>query len=97
MRKGGDIDMALEKLNIKPVNKREIVAKGRAIYEKIRDKIEPEHRGEIIVIEVESGDYFIARKGPEASRKAREKYPDKVFYKARIGYPAYITFNRASL
>ena len=75
-----------------PVNKREIISKGEAIYEKIRERIEKEHRGKVIVIEVESGDYFLGKTGPEASRKAREKYPDKVFYKAKVAYPAYISF-----
>ncbi|MFQ6058675.1 MAG: hypothetical protein ACE5MB_07360 [Anaerolineae bacterium] len=84
--------MTLEKVTVKPVNKREIVAKGKAIYEKIREEVEREHKGEVIVIEVESGDYFIGKTGPEASKKAREKYPHKVFYKARIGYPTYISY-----
>jgi hypothetical protein len=69
------------------VDKDEIVEKGQHIYEAIKDKLEPEHRGEIVAIEVETGDYFLGRRVIEATDKAREKYPDKVFYVARVGFP----------
>jgi hypothetical protein len=69
------------------VDKDEIVEKGQRIYETIKDKLEPEHKGEIVAIEVETGDYFLGRRVIEATDKAREKYPDKVFYVARIGFP----------
>jgi len=41
------------------VNVREIREKGDAIYERLKDKLEAEHWGEIIVIEPESEDYQI--------------------------------------
>lgn len=49
--------------------------------------LEPEHKGEYLVIEVESGDYFIGRTIEEAGKKARRKYPDKIFHLIKIGYP----------
>lgn len=69
------------------VDKDEIVEKGQRIYEMIKDKLEPEHKGEIVAIETESGDYFLAGRVIEAIEKARKKYPDKLFHVVRIGYP----------
>lgn len=45
----------------------------------------PEHQGEIITVEPESGDYFLAAKAIEAISQAKAKYPDKVFFTARVG------------
>jgi hypothetical protein len=44
------------------------------------------------VIEVDSGDYFIGDTGVEASKKARKRYPDKVFFQGKIGYRAAVSF-----
>lgn len=43
-------------------------------------------KGTIAVIEPETGDYFLAKTLTEALKKAKEKYPGKVFYSIRIGY-----------
>lgn len=80
----------LEQIIVRPVNKREIVEKGKAIYARLREQLEPEHNGEVILIEVESGDYFLGKNSVEARRKAREKYPDKVFYINRVGHRTYL-------
>ncbi len=40
------------------VDKDEHVDKGKVIYEKIRDKLEPAHKGEFVAIEVDTGDYL---------------------------------------
>ena len=41
-----------------------------------------------MAIEVESGEYFVGETLTEADAKAREKYPDRVFYVVRVGRPA---------
>jgi len=43
-------------------------------------------KGMIAVIEPETGDYFLGKTLTEALKKARGKYPGKVFYSIRIGY-----------
>jgi hypothetical protein len=73
---------------IKVVDKDGIVDRGKKIYERIKDTLEPKHKGEIVAIEVTTGDYFIGKDVTGADRKAREKYPDEVFYLAKIGYNA---------
>ncbi|MGQ9628365.1 MAG: hypothetical protein ACUVV0_15865 [Anaerolineae bacterium] len=70
------------------IDKREITAKGKEIYARIGSQLEPHHKGEIVAIETESGDYFLGKTPMEAIGKAEKKYPDKVFYLVRIGHRA---------
>ena len=80
MPKGGK-DMATTKV----INKHELAAQGESLYAQLRAKLEKEHRGEFVAIEVESGDYFLGKTLQEADKKARVKYPSSVFYVVRIG------------
>jgi len=50
-------------------------------------RLEPREKGKIVAVEVESGEVFLDDSTLEAGMKAREKYPDKVFYFIRVGYP----------
>ncbi|MBC8235078.1 hypothetical protein H8E77_36495 [bacterium] len=45
-----------------------------------------EKKGTIVVIDPDTGDYFLGRSLTEALKKAKMKYPGKVFYSVRIGY-----------
>lgn len=58
----------------------------RIYYEKLKPILEPELKGKIVAIEVDSGDYFIGDSVIEALQKAREVYPDKLFHFMRIGF-----------
>ncbi|MGH7960982.1 MAG: hypothetical protein ACRERD_04020 [Candidatus Binatia bacterium] len=49
---------------------------------------DPQHRGEVAAIEMESEEIFLGKDVVEATLKGWEKYPDRVFYFVRIGYPA---------
>ena len=82
------IGMGIETGKIRMVDKNELVEKGKEIYKKIKDKLEPSHKGEIVAIEIKTGDYFVGKDVIEADEKAREKYPDDVFYFNKIGYRA---------
>ena len=71
------------------VNKERLVAQGEALYQqRLKSQLDPTYHVQIVAIEVESGDYFIGKSVTEAARKAREKYPEKVFYFVKIGFPA---------
>jgi hypothetical protein len=73
-----------------PYTKEEIAARGRAIYEQqIRHKVEPEHIGKFLVVDIETGDYEMDEDGHAASRRAYQKKPTGVRYGMRIGYPAW--------
>jgi len=69
-----------------------ISVKGQKILESVSKKLEREHFGKVIVIEVESGDYFIGETPIEVTKKAKEKYPDKIFFQGKIGYKTCYTF-----
>lgn len=70
--------------------KEEIAARGRAIYEQqIRLKVESEHVGKFLVIDIETGAYEMDQDGNAASIRAYRKKPAGVRYGMRIGYPAW--------
>jgi len=63
--------------------------KAEAIYRrKLKSKLEQRYKGRIVAIEIDSGDYFLGKTPLEAVEKGRKKYPQKLFYAIRIGYPA---------
>ena len=59
-----------------------------ARYAEIRGELEAEHRGEFVMIEVDSGDYFVGKTTQEALRQAEAAHPGKAFGLIRIGYRA---------
>lgn len=68
--------------------KEEVVRQGRQIYERgLREKVEPEHRGKFLVLDVLTGEYEIAEKDLVASDRLLDRNPDAVLYGLRIGYP----------
>ncbi|MDI6791470.1 MAG: hypothetical protein QME81_01190 [bacterium] len=73
---------------------RDLVPKGKEIYAGIKDRLEKEHKGELIAINVDTGEYFLGKSVIEAAGKGKEKYPDAVFYVARVGYRAVYRFLR---
>lgn len=74
------------------VDIRRIGEKGRELFKKISEELERDYRGKFVAIEVDSSDYFTGDTSIEADKKARKKYPDKVFYLGRIGYRAAVSF-----
>lgn len=70
------------------VNRERLVTQGEVIYQqRLKGRLEPGYHGQIAAIEVESGDYFIGQSVPQAAKKARAKYPHKLFYFVKIGFP----------
>ncbi|MDI6792009.1 MAG: hypothetical protein QME81_03960 [bacterium] len=65
---------------------------GRKLFEEISKDLEKEHLGEVIAIDVDTGDYFIGKTGVEATEQGRQKYPNKIFFLGRIGYRTYVSF-----
>jgi len=71
----------------------EIVRRSEEIYAtRLRAVLEPEHIGEFVVIEPESGDYFLGRTLSEAGRAARRSHPDRLNHAMRVGYKAALHF-----
>lgn len=74
-------------------NQEELAEKGKKIYyEKLKDRLELEHKGEIVAINTDTGDYFLGKTLLEAVKKGRRKYPKAIFYSIKIGYPAVVKF-----
>lgn len=71
----------------------EIAQKGTEVYRKISKRIEKNHMGEFIAIEVESGKYFLGQTQVEAMEKAKKNFPTKIFYLIKIGSPVAVTFS----
>jgi len=70
-----------------PLRKREMDMKADRIYAQIREQLEAEHWGQMVAIEVDSGDYYIDDDLLEAIMKARAAHPGCVPYVKRVGYP----------
>ena len=56
------------------INMTEFNEKGQQIFKQIGPQLEAEHKGEIVAIEVDTKDFFLARTVHEALKKAKEKY-----------------------
>jgi len=80
----------------KLLDKEEFTEKGKSIYKKLRPKFK-KNKGQIVAIEVESGDYFIGDDELDAAQKATSKFPDKIIVFFRIGYPVVHKFRKVCL
>ena len=71
---------------IKNTDIEKIAKQGQKIYDKIKIKYEPEHNGEFLAIEIESGKVYLGKSSAEAVEIARRKHKNQVFYVVKIGY-----------
>lgn len=66
----------------------EIAERGEAIYhERIRPYVEDDHRGDFLVVDIETGEYEIDREDIVASKRILARRPEAVLHGLRIGYP----------
>lgn len=67
----------------------DIVQRGQALYnQQIRPVVEATHRGEFLVVDVDTGEYELDADELAAVRRAKAKRPDAALYLLRIGSPA---------
>lgn len=65
-----------------------VIQRAEALYEqRLKAELEKSHHGWFVAIEPESGEYFLARSIYEAGQAARSKYPNRIPFTLRIGYP----------
>ena len=75
----------------------EIARLGKEIYERdIRSKVEPDHHGKVVAVDVDSGHYAIADTGLAAADALREWRPAPDVWVVRVGYPTLRTFGGSS-
>jgi len=71
------------------ISPEEIVRRGQDYYDRfLRDKREPEHRGEFLMLNIETGEYEMDKNERLAFERARTRWPSGVLYILRVGYRA---------
>ena len=74
---------------IMPTDKAQAEAVGRAIYqEKIRDTLEPDDQGKLVVIDIASGDHEIDADHIAALLRLRQRRPNARTWTEGVGHPA---------
>lgn len=67
----------------------ETARRGDEIYDRqVRAKVEAEHCGEVVAIDVETAAYALGETAVAASRKLLAEYPDAQIWLVRIGQRA---------
>lgn len=61
---------------------------GWSRYAEIRGELEAQYHGDYVMIEVDSGDYFLGKTPQEALHRAETTHPGQAFCLIRIGYKA---------
>ena len=78
--------------------KEETARLGKEIYERdIRPLIEADHRGQVVAIDVDSGDYALADTASVAAKRLRAQRPDAGVWLMRVGYGTLRHFGGSSL
>lgn len=71
----------------------EISTKGKAIYEKLREKLEAEHWGEVVVIDIFSGDYVVGSDDLTCTLRMFERRPDALTWGTCVGGGGVVQFS----
>ena len=67
----------------------ELAEKSKLFYEsKLKNLLEPSEKGKFVAIEPDTESYFVDKDGTKALLRARDAFPDKLFFLMRIGYKA---------
>lgn len=85
----GCCDEAIDRV-IEAVRKKTLELIDRAKQtsrDELAGELEPEHTGEIVAIELETGDYFVGEDEIEAADKARAAGHQGMLYFLRVGSP----------
>lgn len=72
-----------------------IAEAAKKIYSgKIQEQAEAAHRGEYLVIDIDSGDYSVAPTEDEALESIELRRPEGTYYLLRVGYKASLFMGR---
>lgn len=75
-----------------------LLAKGQAIYrEKIRPLVHPQHKGKMVIIDVETGDYEMDESAGAAVDRLLKRRPGCYTHGVRVGYKVPYSFGGRSL
>ena len=80
-------------MNLTELSKEEFAALAKEIYYRdIRPQVIGEHRGEFLVLDVESGDYEVDVEHLAAAERLKARRPEGRRFGFRIGYQAAYSF-----
>ncbi len=68
--------------------------KTSKLFHRVERRLLGRHKGHVVAIEPNSGQYFVGKDVLEAAHQAMAALPGKVFDFFRIGYPAVHKFRR---
>jgi hypothetical protein len=69
-------------------SREEFTRKGQDYYDRfLRDRLEPDHNGKYLALDVETGEYEMDADEMAAIDRARARLPESPLYILRIGYP----------
>lgn len=72
----------------------ELERRGQEYYERfLLTKLSPQHKGEYVVLDPDTGDYEVDQDEAAAMSRAVSKHPDTVFYTLRVGYGTSVPFD----
>jgi hypothetical protein len=78
-------------------DRHELARRGQAYYDQfLRATLEADHKGEYLVLDVETGDYELDEDEMAAIQRARAKHPRRAFYILRVGYRAAVIAEQGS-
>ena len=73
-------------------SREEIGRIGEEIYHRdIRAHVLPQHKGEFLVLDIETGDYEVGTDDLQTEKRLRARQPNGVLYGLRIGYTSAYT------
>ena len=66
----------------------EIARRGEEIYaSRLRGHLEQQYDGQVVIIDVETGEYEIGQDSLAANNRALAKHPGAALYGIRVGFP----------
>ena len=70
----------------------DLACRGQSIYEEqIRHLVDPQQKGNFVVIDIYSGDYEVNERDADATQELLKRRPDAMTWAVRVGYPtAYV-------
>ena len=75
------------------VAKTDIAPLGKAMYAQLRPQMEAEHWGQMVVIDVTSGDYEIGNDDCETTMRLLQRRPGAITWGELVGFEATCGFN----
>ena len=69
-------------------NMEEFAKNSRAYYNELRPTLEAESKGKYVALDFETKKIWIGDTATDALTKAKEEFPNKLFYLLQIGAPA---------